>query len=102
LAGFTPAYTVTINVQHFESVKGDAPLVDAVWAARSATGGKTKSGGTIAREAVQGEWFDALAAAHSRAIAKLSSDIAAAIRTEAARKMESANRPNFAFGIRSW
>jgi uncharacterized lipoprotein YmbA len=87
LAGFKPTYTVTINVQRFELVKGDAALVDAVWAVRSATGGKTESGRTIAREAVQGEWFDALAAAHSRAIAKPSSDIAAAIRTEAARNM---------------
>jgi hypothetical protein len=51
---------------------------------RSAAGGKTRSGRTIAQETVQGESFDALAAAHSRAIAKLSSDIAAAIRTEAA------------------
>lgn len=87
LAGFKPAYTVTINVQRFESVKGDVALVDAVWAVRSVTGGKTQTGRTIAREAVQGEGFNALAAAHSRAIAKLSRDIAAAIRTEAARNM---------------
>jgi hypothetical protein len=32
---------------------------------------------------VQGECFDTLTAAHSKAIAKLSSDIAAAIRIEA-------------------
>jgi uncharacterized lipoprotein YmbA len=72
---------VTINVQRFESVEGEAALVDAVWAVRSAAGGKTRAGRTIARETVQGEGFDALAAAHSRAIAKMSSDIAGAIRT---------------------
>jgi hypothetical protein len=33
---------------------------------------------------VQGEGFDALAAAHSQALAKLSGDIAASIRTAAA------------------
>jgi len=82
LADFTPAYNVTINVQRFESIKGDAATVDAVWAVRSAAG-KTRSGRTIAREPVQGQGFDALAAAHSRAIAQLSSDIAAAIRAEA-------------------
>jgi hypothetical protein len=38
----------------------------------------------VAREPVQGEGFDALAAAHSRAIATLSGDIAAAIRSESA------------------
>lgn len=82
LADFNPAYSVTINVQRFESVKGGAALVDAVWAVRGAAG-KTRSGRTIAQETVQGEGFDALAAAHSRAIAKVSGDIAAAIRSEA-------------------
>ena len=80
LANFTPAYVVTINVQRFESVKGRDALVDAVWAVRTADG-KTWSGRTIAREAVPGEGFDALAVAHSQAIAKISADIAAIIRT---------------------
>ena len=83
LADFKPDYNVAINVQRFESDKGNAALVDAVWAVSSAAG-KTRSGRTVARETVQGEGFDALAAAHSRAIAQLSSDIAAAIRAEAA------------------
>jgi hypothetical protein len=43
------------------------------------------SGRTTLREPVQGEGYDALAAAHSRAIAGLSRDIAAAIRSAAAR-----------------
>jgi uncharacterized lipoprotein YmbA len=86
LADFDAAYRVTINVQRFESVKGEAALVDAAWAVRSA-GGKTRSGRTIAQEAVQGEDFDALAAAHSRALAKVSGDIAAAIRSEAGGNM---------------
>lgn len=87
LAGFNPAYSVTINVQRFESVEGQSALVDAVWAVYSAAGGRTQSGRTIDREVPQGEGFDALAAAHSRAISKLSSDIAAAIRTEASSSM---------------
>jgi len=82
LADFNPAYSVTINVQRFESIKGQTALVDAVWAVRSTAGRKTRSGRTIAQEAVQGEGFDALAAAHSRAIAKLSGDIATAIRSD--------------------
>jgi uncharacterized lipoprotein YmbA len=40
LADLNPAYRVTINVQRFESVKGEAALVDAVWAVRSAAGGR--------------------------------------------------------------
>jgi uncharacterized lipoprotein YmbA len=83
LADFNAAYVVTINVQRFESVRGQEAVVDAVWAVRSVGGGNSHSGRTIAREPVQGESFDALAAAHSKAIAKLSGDIAAAIRSSA-------------------
>ena len=32
LANFNPAYRVTIDVQRFESIQGEAVLVDAVWA----------------------------------------------------------------------
>ena len=79
-ANFDPAYRVTINVQRFDSVQGEAAHLEAVWAVRETTGGKTRSGRTVAREALQGPGFDELAAAHSRALAKLSADIAAAIR----------------------
>ena len=84
LGNFAPAYRVTIDVQRFDSVPGQAALVEAVWTVRKTAGGATRSGRTVAREPVQGEGFDALAAAHSRAIAKLSGDVAAAIRAEAA------------------
>ena len=83
LANFNPAYRVTIDVQRFESIPGEAVLIDAVWAVRQTAGGDTRSGRTVAREAVQGEGFDALAAAHSRALATVSGDIAAAIRAQA-------------------
>ncbi len=83
MANFDPAYRVTIDVQRFESIKDQAALIDAVWTMRKSAGGATRSGRTIARETVQGPGFEALAAAHSRAIASLSADIAAAIRAEA-------------------
>jgi uncharacterized lipoprotein YmbA len=86
LANFNPAYRVTIDVQRFESIRGQAALVEAVWAVRKTAGGETRSGRTVAREAVQGEGFDALAAAHSRALARVSGDIATAIRAEADEK----------------
>ena len=82
-ANFDPVYRVTIDVQRFDSVQGEAALLEAVWAVRETAGGKTRSGRTLAREAVQGEGFEALAAAHSRALAQLSADIAAAIRAAA-------------------
>jgi uncharacterized lipoprotein YmbA len=86
LANFAPDYLVTIDVQRFESVRGEAATVDAVWAVRRTAGGSIRSGRTVAREAVQGEGFDALAAAHSRAVARMSDDIASAIRGEAERQ----------------
>lgn len=87
LANFTPAYQVSIDIQRFESVRGKSVLVEAVWAVhRMATGGATCSGRTVASEPVLGDSFDALAAAHSRALAKVSGDIAAVIRSEAEAK----------------
>lgn len=77
---FDPTYRVTIDVQRFESIPGEAVVVDAAWAVRTVAGGATRTGRTVAREAVRDGRFEELAAAHSRALAKLSSDIAAAIR----------------------
>jgi uncharacterized lipoprotein YmbA len=92
LANFDPDYRVTINVQRFESVQGESAVVDAVWVVRKTAGGEARSGRTIAREAVQDKGFDALAGAYSRALATVSSDIAAAIRAAAA-SPAAASRP---------
>jgi uncharacterized lipoprotein YmbA len=86
LANFTPDYRVTIDVQRFESIQGQAATLEAVWTVRKAAGGEIRSGRTVAREPVQGQDFEALAAAHSQAIAKMSADIATAIRSEAEQK----------------
>ena len=86
LANFNPSYWVTIDVQRFDSIRGQEALLEAVWTVRRTTSGETRSGRTLARETVQGDGFDALAAAHSRALAKMSGDIAAAIRAEAEEK----------------
>jgi hypothetical protein len=83
LANFAPTYRVTIAVQRFDSMPGDAVLVDAMWTVRAAADGATRSGRTVAREPVQGASYDGLAAAHSRALATVSGDIAAAIRVQA-------------------
>jgi uncharacterized protein len=84
--GFIPAYQVTIDVQRFESTPGKGVLVDAVWVVRRSAGGNLRMGRTVASDTVEGDGFDALAAAHSRALAKVSGDIAVAIRAAAAEK----------------
>jgi uncharacterized protein len=90
MANFDPAYRVTIDIQRFDSFPSQAALVEAVWTVHSTAGGETRSGRTVAREAVAGNGFDALAAAHSRALAKMSGDIAIAIRAEAEDQPQSA------------
>jgi uncharacterized lipoprotein YmbA len=85
LANFDPEYRVAIDVLRFESTPGQGVFVDAVWVVRAAQGGATTSGQTAAHEPTDGNDVDALAAAHSRALTDLSTDIAAAIRAAAAR-----------------
>jgi uncharacterized lipoprotein YmbA len=80
LANFDPAYRVTIDVQRFESVPGKSVQIEAVWVVRKSAGGVPLSGRTVANVPATGEGFEALAAAHSQALAKVSGDIAAAIR----------------------
>lgn len=96
LANFKPTYVVTIEVQRFESVAGQSATIDAVWTVRKTGGAETRVGRTVAREAVPASGVDALAAAHSRALVKLSGDIAAAIRGEAetARNGETYEKPS--------
>jgi uncharacterized lipoprotein YmbA len=83
LAHFDPDYRVTLDIQRFESAPGRSALIDAVWTVHPAAGGAARSGRTVAQEPAQGAGFEALAAAHSRALAQVSRDIAAAIRAEA-------------------
>jgi uncharacterized protein len=73
-------YRAAIEVQSFESLPGEAAVLDAVWTVRRAKDGKAETGRTTVREAVQEKGYDAIAAAHSRALARLSRDIADAVR----------------------
>jgi len=74
------------SIRAFESVQGQASTLEAVWTVRKSSDGMIRSGRTVASEPVQGQGFDALAAAHSLALAKMSGDIAASIRVEAEQK----------------
>jgi uncharacterized lipoprotein YmbA len=74
-------YRVAIEVQGFESMPGEAATLDAAWVVRRTRDGRAETGRTSVREPATGGGFDALAAAHSRALARMSQDIADAIRT---------------------
>ena len=71
-------YRVAIEVRRFESTPGKTAILDASWIVRRKDG-DTRTGRTEVTEEVHGTNYDALAAAHSRAVAKLSQDIAQAV-----------------------
>jgi uncharacterized protein len=73
-------YRVAVNVMVFDSTPGESAALDAVWGIRGAVDGGIRSGRTTVRETVSDAGYSALIAAHSRALEKLSEDIADAIR----------------------
>ena len=72
-------YRAIIEVQGFESAPGEAATLDAVWTVSRPKDGKSRTGHTTVREPTPEKGYDALAAAHSRAVARLSRDIADAV-----------------------
>jgi uncharacterized protein len=80
------AWRVRVDIQQFESVPGDAVTIDARWSVRAnfpdsadPASSRVLSGRSLVREPVTGAGYDAIVAAHSRALAKVSRDIAAAM-----------------------
>jgi uncharacterized protein len=73
-------YQAAVEVQSFGSALGEAATLDAVWTVRRVKDGKQQIGRTTVRESVPEKGYEALAAAHSRAAARLSQDIAGAVR----------------------
>jgi hypothetical protein len=68
----------------FESVPGRDVTVDVQWALRAP--GKTRpvTGRSIAHEVISGAGFESIVAAHDRALASVSRDIAAAVQASGA------------------
>ncbi len=75
-----PDYRVAIDVQRFDSALGEAATLDAFWTVVRVKDGKSQTGRTSLREPATAEGYEAIAAAHSRALARLSQDIADAVR----------------------
>lgn len=73
-------YRVAIEVQSFDSAPGDAATLNAVWVVRRTKDGRAQTGRTSLREPTGAAGFEALAAAHSRALARMSQEIADVIR----------------------
>ena len=76
----TPTIAPPSRCRGFESAPGEAATLDALWTVGRTKDGKSQTGRTSVREPAPEKDYDALAAAHSRGIARLSRDIAAAVR----------------------
>lgn len=80
----TPAagasYRVSIHVLTFDSEPGKAATLDALWTVSSAEDKQSRSGRSMIAEPTQGNSFTVLVEAHSRAVGRLSADIASVIR----------------------
>lgn len=74
-------YRVAIEVQGFDSAPGEAASLNAVWIVRRTKDGKAETGRTTVREPLADKSYEALAAAHSRALAQMSRAIADTVRT---------------------
>jgi uncharacterized lipoprotein YmbA len=82
----TADYRVIVDIQRFDSEIRRAATIDAIWTIRrvSQKDAQTKTGRSHIQETTVGDGYEALVAAHSRALATLSGEIAEAIRTAAA------------------
>lgn len=74
------SYRVLINIIRFESEPGKEAALDALWKVSSKKEGESYSNRTTIAEPVQGGGYAELVAAHSRALGRLSSEIADQIR----------------------
>jgi len=73
------AYRVGVDVIRFESELGKRVVLDALWTVSSRKSGRTESRRTNMTESAEGGGYTGLVAAHSRALGRLSGEIAETI-----------------------
>ena len=78
-----PVYRVSVNVQRFESWPGSRAQIDAVWSVRAVRTQAVLTCRSAVSEPVSGG-YDALAEGHRRAVQRIATEIAAAVRNLAA------------------
>jgi uncharacterized protein len=79
-AGDNADYRVLVDIQRFDSTIGESVTIDALWTVKRVSDGVLRTGRSTARESGSGGTYDAMVAAHSRALATISNEIAEAIR----------------------
>jgi uncharacterized protein len=73
-------YRVFLNFQRFESTLGKGVTIDVLWNIRTASAERSQSGRSVVQEPARGDGYDAVVAAHGRALDAVSRDIAQAVR----------------------
>jgi hypothetical protein len=74
-------FRVLVDIQRFETIPGEGVTIEALWSVRRIAGGTIpRKGRSLVREPAGGTDYDALIAAHGRALAAISGDIAQALR----------------------
>lgn len=82
-AGDNADYRVLVDIQRFDSTLGESVTIDALWTVKRVSDGVMRTGRSTARESCGGGTYEPMAAAHSRALATISREIADAIRSSA-------------------
>ena len=77
-----PVWHVRVDIMRIDSVAGDSVTVEAQWVVRPPGQRAPALGHTVAHEQVASRDYGALVDAHDRALAAISTDIAAAIRAD--------------------
>jgi uncharacterized lipoprotein YmbA len=80
------AYRVALDVQRFDSTPGEGAAIEVAWSIRRVEGSAETSGRSSVKESAAGSGYDALVAAHSRALGAVSREIAQALVAFVARK----------------
>lgn len=75
----SPDFRVEIEVLRFESIPGEAVLLEVIWTVRGKSEKVERTARATLREAARGPRYEELVAAHSRALGTLSRDLAQVI-----------------------
>jgi uncharacterized lipoprotein YmbA len=82
-AGDNADYRVLVDIQRFDSTIGESVTIDALWTVKRVSDGTLRTGRSLAQESSRGGSYETMVAAHSRALAAISREIAEAIRVSA-------------------
>jgi len=83
-SGSSADYQIFIDVQTFDAVLGGASTIELIWTVKAGNGQAEKAGRSVSHEAAHGGDHAALVAAHEKALAAISREIAVAVRALAA------------------